>query len=43
MQATLDNKRKVVAKFPKNFLKRKNRIEKSGTSRLGVKNKQEST
>jgi hypothetical protein len=30
MQATLENKRKVVAKSPRNALKRKNIVEEGG-------------
>ncbi len=37
MQATLVNRRKTTAKFPKSVLKRNNKVEEGGTSRLEVK------
>jgi hypothetical protein len=37
MQTTLVNKRKVVAKFPRSVLKRKNRAKEGGAPRLRVK------
>jgi hypothetical protein len=43
MQTTLENKKKVVADFPRNVLKRKNEVEEGGASSLGVKREHEST
>jgi hypothetical protein len=39
MQATLKNKIKVATKFPRNALKRKNRVEEGGILGSGVKKK----
>ncbi len=41
MQTTLVNKRKVVAKFPRSVLKRKNRAKEGGAPRLRAKKEQE--
>jgi hypothetical protein len=43
MQATLEKRRKIATKFPRNALKRKNGVEEGGTSRLGVKKEQNNT
>jgi hypothetical protein len=39
----LENKKKVATNFPRNALKRKNKVEEGGASGWGVKNEQEST
>jgi hypothetical protein len=39
MQATLENRKKTITKFPKNVLKRKSKIEEGGTLRLRVEKK----
>jgi hypothetical protein len=41
MQTTLKNRKKVVADFPRNALKRKNRVEEGGASSSGVKREHE--
>jgi hypothetical protein len=42
MQTTLENKKKVVANFPRSALKRKNKIEEGRALSLGVKREHES-
>jgi hypothetical protein len=37
MQGTLENKRKVATESPRSVIKRKNKVEEGGASRLGVK------
>ncbi len=43
MQATLEYRRKVVTKFPKNALKNKNKVKEGGALGLGVKKEQKNT
>jgi hypothetical protein len=43
MQITLENKKKVVANFPRIALKRKNKVEERGALNSKVKKEQEST
>jgi len=43
MQTTLEYRRKVATKFPRNGLKRKNKVEEGGSSRSRVKKEHEST
>jgi septal ring factor EnvC (AmiA/AmiB activator) len=42
MQATLENRKKVVAEFPKSALKRKNKVEEGGVLGSRVKREHES-
>ncbi len=37
MQTTLENRKKVVTDFPRNALKRKNKVEERGASSSGMK------
>jgi hypothetical protein len=39
----LENKRKTTTKFPRSVLKRNNRVEEGGASRLRVQKKQKNT
>ncbi len=43
MQTTIDNRKKVLVKFPRSVLKRMNKTKESGTLGLGVNKEQEST
>ncbi len=39
----MENKRKTTTKFPRSVLKRNNRVEEGGASRLRVQKKQKNT
>jgi hypothetical protein len=43
MHATLDNRRKVATKSPRNALKRKNKVEEGGALGSRVKKEHETT
>jgi hypothetical protein len=43
MQATLENRRKVVAESQRSALKKKNKVEEGGTSRSRIKKEHEGT
>jgi hypothetical protein len=43
MHVILHNRRKVVTKYLRNFLKKKNKVEEGGALGLGVKKEHETT
>jgi len=43
MQTTLENRKKVVADFPRSVIKRKNKVKEGGALGLGVKKEHKST